>query len=207
MAKLTLQSYQKRWEIKWKQRSWKQILRTTSPPPTFKLVRFLFSFSFFFLCVCVVRFLDKSRLVAWIERENVFPSQLPKHNLQKETCQRKLTGLQMVTRRGWGGGRRRREGVGKSPNPSWIIYSYIHISFYSKEHRVACPFMRHFCKRWKFACDLRAKLYFMSRGGLHLPPKIPTCFHQGAIFFSIFFSRAKALQLFFFRLHFHRFSV
>ena len=89
----------------------------------------------------------------------------------------------MVTPRGWGGGRSRREGVGKSPNPSRIIYSYIHISFYSKEHRVACPFMRHFCKRWKFACDLRAKLYFMSRGGLHLPPKIPTCFHQGAIFF------------------------
>lgn len=136
-------------------------------------------FFFFFLCVCVcvVRFLDKSRLVAWIERENVFPSQLPKHNLQKETCQRKLTGLQMVTPRGWGGGSRRREGVGKSPNPSRIIYSYIHISFYSKEHRVACPFMRHFCKRRKFACDLRAKLYFMSRGGLHLPPKIPTCFH------------------------------
>ena len=136
-----------------------------------------FFFFFFFVCVCVVRFLDKSRLVAWIERENVFPSQLPKHNLQKETCQRKLTGLQMVTPQGWGGGRRRREGVGKSPNPSRIIYSYIHISFYSKEHRVACPFMRHFCKRWKFACDLRAKLYFMSRGGLHLPPKIPTCFH------------------------------
>lgn len=93
----------------------------------------------------------------------------------------------MVTPRGWGEGRRRREGVGKSPNPSRIIYSYIHISFYSKEHRVACPFMRHFCKRWKFACDLRAKLYFMSRGGLHLPPKIPTCFHQGAIFFLFFF--------------------
>ena len=55
------------------------------------------------VCVCVVSFLDKSRLVAWIERENVFPSQLPKHNLQKETCQRKLTGLQMVTPRGGAG--------------------------------------------------------------------------------------------------------
>lgn len=103
-------------------------------------------------------------------------------NYQNITCKKKLVKenllvVQMVTPRGWGGGRRRREGVGKSPNPSRIIYSYIHISFYSKEHRVACPFMRHFCKRWKFACDLRAKLYFMSRGGLHLPPKIPTCFH------------------------------
>ena len=67
-------------------------------------ISFFFFFFFFFVCVCVVRFLDKSRLVAWIERENVFPSQLPKHNLQKETCQRKLTGLQMVTPRGWGGG-------------------------------------------------------------------------------------------------------
>ena len=55
--------------------------------------------------MCVVRFLDKSRLVAWIERANFFPSQLPNHNLQKETCQRKLAGLQMVTPRGlWGGG-------------------------------------------------------------------------------------------------------
>ena len=129
MAKLTLQSYQKRWEIKWKQRSWKQILRTTSPPPTFKLVRFLFSFSFFFLCVCVVRFLDKSRLVAWIQRENVFPSQLPKHyNLQKETCQRKLAGLQMLTPRGWGGGKEKEGKSGQEPKPftdNLFIHSYI----------------------------------------------------------------------------------
>ena len=73
--------------------------------------------------MCVVRFLDKSRLVAWIQRENVFPTQLPKHNLQKETCQRKLTGLQMVTPRGWGGGR-----SGQEPKPftdNLFIHSYI----------------------------------------------------------------------------------
>ena len=208
MAKLTLQSYQKRWEIKWKQRSWKQILRTTSPPPTFKLVRFLFSFSFFFLCVCVVRFLDKSRLVAWIERENVFPSQLPKHNLQKETCQRKLAGLQMVTPRGWGEGRRRREGVGKSPNPSRIIYSYIHISFYSKEHRVACPLS---CAIFVNAGSLLVtseQNSILCQGVDYIcPPKFQHVFIRELFFFYFFFSafcfeskgysRAKALQLFF----------
>ena len=93
----------------------------------------------------------------------------------------------MVTPRGWGAGRRRREGVGKSPHPSWIIYSYIHISFYSKERRAACPSMRHFCKRQNFACDLRAKLCFMSRGGLHLPPKNSNMFSLGSYFFPVFF--------------------
>ena len=129
MGKLTLQSYQKRWEIKWKQRSWKQILRTTSPPPTFKLVRFLFSFSFFFfVCVCVVRFLDKSRLVAWIQRENVFPSQLPKHNLQKETCQRKLTGRTNGNSSGVGRGEEKEGRSGQEPKPftdNLFIHSYI----------------------------------------------------------------------------------
>lgn len=75
-----------------------------------------------------MRFLDKSRLIAWIERENVFPSQLPKHNLQKETCQRKLAGLQMVTPRGWGGGKEKEGRSGQEPKPftdNLFIHSYI----------------------------------------------------------------------------------
>ena len=87
-----------------------------------------FFFFFFFLCVCVVRFLDKSRLVAWIQRENVFPSQLPKHNFQKETCQRKLTGRTNGNSSGVGRGEEKEGRSGQEPKPftdNLFIHSYI----------------------------------------------------------------------------------